>query len=860
MRARIGPHPLGTRGNLRGGACASLAIFLAMIASVGLSSCAGYVSSAAGGGTQTGNASSGVLSPSSSSVSFGNVAVGSTATQTVSVTNTGKATVSISQAAIIGSGFTMVNGSGATSLPVGQSASLQIQFAPTSEGSDTATLTISSDASNSALGIPLSGTGTEAVIAFSPASLTFNNVPVGQSSSQNVTITNNGNSNLTFSSVAISGSGFAMSGLNPLPTIAGGQSATFSVQFMPTSTAGATASIVFRDDAGNSPQTLTLVGSAVASGSTLAANPGSVNFGNVVVGTGSSPQTITLTNSGTATITINQVSTTGSGFSASGLSAGQTIAVGATANFSASFAPTVTGTASGSITITSTATNGTLSIALGGTGTQGALSANPASISFGNVAIGSSAAVAVTLSNTGTAAVSITGSSITGTGFSMSTLAAQTLNPGQTASFGVTFAPTTATSATGSVSITSNAPGSPLKIALSGTGTQGALSANPASISFGNVAVGSTSAPTSVTLSNTGTAAVSIAGSSITGTGFSMSTLAAQTLNPGQTASFTGTFAPTTATSATGSVSITSNAPGSPLKIALSGTGTQPQISANPTSISFGTVTVGNSNSQMIALTNNGNATLTFSQIAVAGTGFTQTGLSTSTTIAAGGSTTFNAVFTPSSATTVSGSITLTTNGTPSPLVINLSGTGATATLSLGTNPTSLSFGNVGDGTDSSLTTSLTNNGNSNITISGVTVTGAGFSASGVPNGTVLTPGQSSTLTVTFAPTTAGAVSGASVTITSNATNSPTTVSLSGTGTDSVLLQWAASPTTGVTYNVYRGTGSGRESATPLNTSPVSTTSYTDTNVTSGQTYFYIVEAVDSYGNSTASNEVQVTP
>jgi fibronectin type 3 domain-containing protein len=138
-------------------------------------------------------------------------------------------------------------------------------------------------------------------------------------------------------------------------------------------------------------------------------------------------------------------------------------------------------------------------------------------------------------------------------------------------------------------------------------------------------------------------------------------------------------------------------------------------------------------------------------------------------------------------------------------------------------------------------------------------VTGAGFSASGVPNGTVLTPGQSVALTVTFAPTTAGTVSGASVTITSNATNSPTAISLSGTGTDSVLLQWAASPTGGVTYNVYRGTSSGGESATPINTSPVSSTSYTDTNVTSGQTYFYIVEAVDSYGNSTASNEVQAT-
>ena len=283
--------------------------------------------------------------------------------------------------------------------------------------------------------------------------------------------------------------------------------------------------------------------------------------------------------------------------------------------------------------------------------------------------------------------------------------------------------------------------------------------------------------------------------------------------------------------------------------------GTGPQIAPNLASVSFGTVTVGNSNSQPIKLQNNGNATLTFSQIAVAGTGFSQTGLSTSTTITAGGSTTFNAVFTPSSATTVTGSITLTTNGTPSPLLINLSGTGSAATFLLGANPTSLSFGNVNDGSNSSLTTSITNNGNSNVTISGVTVTGAGFSASGIPNGTQLTPGQSATLTVKFAPTSPGAVSGASVTITSNATDSPTTISLSGTGTHSVLLQWTASTTAGVTYNVFRGTSSGGEGTTPINSSPVSATSYTDTNVTSGQEYFYTVEAVDSGGSSAPSNE-----
>lgn len=277
------------------------------------------------------------------------------------------------------------------------------------------------------------------------------------------------------------------------------------------------------------------------------------------------------------------------------------------------------------------------------------------------------------------------------------------------------------------------------------------------------------------------------------------------------------------------------------------------------TSVAFGTVTSGQSSSQPILLRNNGSATLTFSQIVVSGsTEFSQTGLSTSTTVAAGGSTTFDAVFTPTSATPASGSITLVTNGTPSPLVINLSGTGATVTLSLSANPPSLTFGSVSDGGASSLPTAVMNNGNSDITISSVTVTGAGFSANGISNGAVLTPGQSATLNVTFAPTSAGNVTGAGINIVSNATNSPMTIGLSGTGTHVVKLQWAPSSTANVTYNVFRGTSQGGEGPTPINSSPVIATSYTDTNVAGGQTYFYDVKAVNSDGSSGPSTEVQI--
>jgi hypothetical protein len=185
--------------------------------------------------------------------------------------------------------------------------------------------------------------------------------------------------------------------------------------------------------------------------------------------------------------------------------------------------------------------------------------------------------------------------------------------------------------------------------------------------------------------------------------------------------------------------------------------------------------------------------------------------------------------------------------------------TGQVATLALNASPTSLSFGSVLDDGHSSLTSTLTNDGNSDITIFGVTVSGAEFSASGISNGTVLTPGQSTALMVTFTPTMSGAVSGASVSIASNATNSPTTINLSGTGTHWVALTWDASATSGVTYNLFRGTSPAGEGTTPANISPSTTLTYTDANVTPGTTYYYTVEAVDSDGSSGPSNEVLVT-
>src|SRR5208283_5320297 len=166
--------------------------------------------------------------------------------------------------------------------------------------------------------------------------------------------------------------------------------------------------------------------------------------------------------------------------------------------------------------------------------------------------------------------------------------------------------PTTAGSATGSVSIVSNAPGSPLVIALSGSGTasQAQLTISPASVTFGSVSVGSTASQT-VTLTNPGNAALTVTQALPSGTGFSMSGASMpMTINAGSSTSFTAKFSPPAVGSDAGGISIVSNAPGSPATIALSGTGIEGQLGASPSSVNFGSVAVGSNGTQTITSTN----------------------------------------------------------------------------------------------------------------------------------------------------------------------------------------------------------------------------------------------------------------
>lgn len=205
--------------------------------------------------------------------------------------------------------------------------------------------------------------------------------------------------------------------------------------------------------------------------------------------------------------------------------------------------------------------------------------------------------------------------------------------------------------------------------------------------------------------------------------------------------------------------SVTSNAATLTVNLAV----TAPKITTQPSSQ---TVIAGQT--ATFAVTATGTAPLSYQwqKNGAAISGATAATYATPSTTTSDNGSQFNVAISNSAGSVTSSVATLTVNA---------------ATYLLNASQTTLSFGNINTGSSSSLPVTLTNSGNSSVTVSSVGISGAGFTASGVTAGTILKAGQSATLTVDFAPATAGSVTG-SVTVASNASNSPSVISLSGSG------------------------------------------------------------------------------
>jgi len=388
-----------------------------------------------------------------------------------------------------------------------------------------------------------------------------------------------------------------------------------------------------------------------------------------------------------------------------------------------------------------------------------------------------------------------------------------------------------------------------------------AVSVANASLSFGTVAVGSSMTVADSIANNTSS---SVTVSSIAGlaSGFQVTGVTPPlVLAAGQSASFTVKFQPAAAGTPSVTISFENQNGQSLVSLSASGSavaaGSQGTISPSPANLAFGNVQASSFGSLSETLTNTGGSGVTITQANLSGAAFSISGLTVPLTLTPNGSVTFTATFTPNGAGAASGNLSLVSDASNSPLVIALSGA-VTAAGQLAVSPGSLSFGSVVVGSSSSLTGSLTAGGSS-ITVTSASLNNSEFGVTGISLPATIGAGQSASFTVTFTPQSSGSTS-ASLSFSSNASNSPAAQSMTGTGTaptqHTVDLAWSASENA-VGYNIYRGTVSGGP-YTVINSSLDSTTAYTDDTVVSGQTYYYVVTAVNADSNESGySNQSQ---
>jgi len=390
------------------------------------------------------------------------------------------------------------------------------------------------------------------------------------------------------------------------------------------------------------------------------------------------------------------------------------------------------------------------------------------------------------------------------------------------------------------------------------------LGSTPSSASYGSVQVGNKVTQT-LAIKNLTTSSVTVTSAAISNSAFSISSLTMPfSLSGGATTYFAVGFKPTTSGSFSGTLTLKSSSGTVLLTVALSGSGSgttpastqTPSLTSTPSSVSYGTVPVGNKVTQTLAIKNVKTSSVTVSSASLSNSVFSISSVTMPFSIAPGATAYFAVGFKPTTSGTFNGTLSLKNSSSTVLVAVPLSGSTSSSTKSLVSSISQLSFGNETVGGSATLPVKLTNTGNSSLTISGVTVTGStAYTVTSGISGATLAAGQSATMNIVFAPKTTGTQSG-KVTVVSNATNTAPAIAVSGTGVSntshSVALNWTGSTTASVTgYYVYRSTVSG-SSYSRLNSSPTASLKYTDGNVVAGATYYYVVTAVNSSGGESA--------
>jgi hypothetical protein len=536
-------------------------------------------------------------------------------------------------------------------------------------------------------------------VTVAPNGLYFGDEAVGATSlGQTVTLTNTQASGLSISSITANGD-FAQT--NTCGSSVPGQgTCTITVTFTPTATGTRTGQIVVSDSASGSPQVVNMTGNGGSAALTLSQTV--LNF-SAFPGSTTAAKSVRLTNSGTAPLTVSSITASGDYSVSSNCTSSSQIVPKGSCNMGITFSPTVTGNILGTISIADSAPGAPHLISLSGTGLT-TLSVAPTSLVFSTTSVGStSAAQTVTVTNNASTAQTFaygTGGNYTVLPGGAAPCAASpaALNPSAHCTLSLTFSPTTNGTIKGALAVTDNGSGvayNPQIVSLSGSGAGGAtppFAFAPTTWGFGDVLVGSSLGPKSITLTNSTAKSISISGLTTSGN-FSLTTSGGNPchtgtiLAAGRSCNLRVSFTPTVQGSQNGSVTVTDNAASGPTVqvFSLSGNGVWP-ITLSPGTLTFAAQAVGTTSAaKIVTVMNYSSSAVTIDSITPSAEYSVGPGGSSpcgATVPPASGQTpgscTFAVKFTPAVTGTIKGTVTVSHNaaGNHSPQIISLTGKG----------------------------------------------------------------------------------------------------------------------------------------------------------------------------------------
>ncbi|MBT9332181.1 choice-of-anchor D domain-containing protein [Paracidobacterium acidisoli] len=767
---------------------------------------------------------SGVILLAPASIAFPSTLVGSPSTaQSVSISNTGGQSVTLTSEAATGD-FAISANTCSASLSADTACALSITFTPTTTGTRTGTLTVTDNIGTQT--ITLTGTGqTAPTDTLSTASLSFGTVLIGASSTaQQITLSNTGTQSLNPITVQVSGD-FSSTN-NCGASLEGNASCAIAVTFVPKASGAETGSVTITDPLRT--QSVALSGTGVAP-PTDTLSPASLIFPGQLIGTTAAAEPITITNSGDLPLTSIGLSVTGDFAQTS--TCGATLAAHSSCTISVTFTPQISGGDTGTLTLVDALHTRTIPLfGIGEAPATDTLSA--ASLTFPGQLIGTTSyAQQVTLTNSGDLALTGIVLSVHGdfvqTGTCAATLAAHT-----TCVVFVTFTPQHSGTETGTLTLADSIHSQ--TVSLTGSGeSPGADTLSPAALTFASQTIGTTSAPLQITLSNSGDVALTGIVLAVSGD-FTQTTTCGATLAAGSSCAISVTFSPSAAGTRSGTLIVADTT--RTQTVPLTGTGIAPSIDAlSPSSLLFAPQQTGTTSAaQQVTFTNSSSLPLSGISLAISGS-FTQT-TTCGATLAAGSSCTISVVFAPNAPGNATGTLIVTDSTRVQ--IVSLTGT-AIRPPGLGASPASIGFGTILFGAaGSTQTVTLTNTGGTPLAGLSYSV-GPGFTLAPGNCGAALPLSGVCQLTITWAPTAAGVSTGA-LTVASPNLSTPVAVSLSGFAQDFTLQAGTAAPITSgqtasfqITVNGVSGTsgtvsasctGAPQNAACALNPSTVSFT------------------------------------